>query len=86
MQFVRNALTRAETEGLRTKQALKMAESRLEDERRRRLEAEHAADEEARMRRQVEDQYRALQMQMQGGRGMGHAHAHSAHAGLTSPL
>ncbi|KAF7791220.1 hypothetical protein EIP86_002234 [Pleurotus ostreatoroseus] len=63
-----NQLTRAETESLRVKQALKMAESRLEDEARRRVEAERAADEEARMRRQVEDSYRALQVQ--AARGM----------------
>lgn len=57
-----NQLTRAETEAARAKQALKMAESRLEDEARRRIEAERAADEEARMRRQAEDGLRVLQM------------------------
>lgn len=70
-----NQLTRVETESLRVKQALKMAESRLEDEQRRRIEAERAADEEARMRRQAEDGFRALQMQ-----------ASRAMPGLTSPL
>ncbi|KAI0348292.1 hypothetical protein BDW22DRAFT_1350477 [Trametopsis cervina] len=57
-----NQLTRAETEAARAKQALKMAESRLEDEARRRVEAERAADEEARARRAAEDQLRTLQI------------------------
>ena len=59
-----NQLTRAETEMARAKQALKMAESRLEDETRRRVEAERAADDEARLRRQAEDSYRHMQLQM----------------------
>lgn len=57
-----NQLTRAETEAARAKQALKMAESRLEDEARRRIEAERAADGEARARREAEDQLRTLQL------------------------
>ncbi len=57
-----NQLTRAETDAARSKQALKMAESRLEDETRRRVEAERAADEEARARRVAEDQLRTLQL------------------------
>jgi hypothetical protein len=62
-----NQLTRAETDAARAKQALKMAESRLEDETRRRIEAERAADEEARARRVAEDQLRTLQMQLRAG-------------------
>lgn len=53
-----NSLTRAETDAARAKQALKMAESRLEDETRRRVEAERALDEEARLRRNAEEQLR----------------------------
>lgn len=61
-----NSLTRAETDAARAKQALKMAESRLEDETRRRIEAERAADEEARLRRHVEEQLRGYQLQRAG--------------------
>lgn len=56
-----NSLTRAETDAARAKQALKMAESRLEDETRRRVEAERAADEEARLRRMAEERLRSYQ-------------------------
>ncbi|GJE89679.1 forkhead box transcription factor [Phanerochaete sordida] len=56
-----NSLTRAETDAARAKQALKMAESRLEDESRRRVEAERAADEEARLRRMAEERLRSYQ-------------------------
>ena len=58
--------TRAETDAARAKQALKMAESRLEDETRRRVDAERAADEEARLRRHAEEQLRAYQMRAAG--------------------
>lgn len=61
-----NSLTRAETDAARAKQALKMAESRLEDETRRRVEAERAADEEARLRRHADEQFRAYQMRAAG--------------------
>lgn len=61
-----NSLTRAETDAARAKQALKMAESRLEDESRRRVEAERAADEEARLRRHAEEQLRSYQMRAAG--------------------
>lgn len=57
-----NSLTRAETDAARAKQALKMAESRLEDETRRRVEAERAADEEARLRKMAEERLRAYQV------------------------
>ncbi len=60
-----NQLTRAEAEIIRAKHSLKMAESRLEDEIRRRVEAERAADEEAKMRRSAEDNFRMLQLQTQ---------------------
>ncbi|EKM61673.1 uncharacterized protein PHACADRAFT_204842 [Phanerochaete carnosa HHB-10118-sp] len=56
-----NSLTRAETDAARAKQALKMADSRLEDETRRRVEAERAADEEARLRRMAEERLRSYQ-------------------------
>jgi phage-related minor tail protein len=57
-----NSLTRAETDAARAKQALKMAESRLEDEARRRVEAERALDEEAKLRRHVEEQLRPYRL------------------------
>ncbi|KAH8099829.1 hypothetical protein BXZ70DRAFT_1000678 [Cristinia sonorae] len=58
-------LAEAQAEASRSKGTLMVIESRLEDERRRRVEAEKAADEELRIRRSMEDQLRAIQIQSQ---------------------
>lgn len=49
------------SESAKIKAALRVAESRLEDEKRRRVEAEMAADEESRRRQEAEDTLRTLQ-------------------------
>ena len=56
-------LVEAQTEASKVKAALRAAESRLEDEKRRRIEAEMAVDEETRRRMDAEETIRALQMQ-----------------------
>ena len=58
-------LAEAQAEASRSKASLRVVESRLEDERRRRVEAEMAADEESRIRRSVEDKLRSFQIQGQ---------------------
>lgn len=58
-------LADAQAEANRSKASLRVIESRLEDERRRRVEAEMAADEESRARRSVEDKLRGFQLQSQ---------------------
>ncbi|KAH9951003.1 hypothetical protein B0H21DRAFT_776385 [Amylocystis lapponica] len=54
-------LAEAQGEVMRIKSVLKVAERRLEEENRRRLDAERAADEEAQLRLAAEDQLRAYQ-------------------------
>ncbi|RDX51910.1 hypothetical protein OH76DRAFT_1400811 [Lentinus brumalis] len=58
-------LTAAEEEATRAKAALKVAESMLEDEARRRLQAEKTAEEEVRRRRAAEDALRQYQAREQ---------------------
>ncbi|KAI0756478.1 hypothetical protein C8Q80DRAFT_1278645 [Daedaleopsis nitida] len=58
-------LTASQEEAARAKAALKVAENMLEDEARRRLQAEKVADEEARRRRAAEDALRQYQGQAQ---------------------
>lgn len=65
-------LVDAQAEATKAKAALRAAESRLEDEKRRRIEAEMAVDEETRRRMEAEETIRALQMQSR------HSPSHSA--------
>ncbi|KAI0081074.1 hypothetical protein K474DRAFT_1480736 [Panus rudis PR-1116 ss-1] len=54
-------LNEAKAETAKVRAAMKVMESRLEDEKRRRIEAELAADEESKRRRETEDALRLLQ-------------------------
>jgi len=56
-------LAEAQADTARARAALKVAENRLEDEVRRRREAEHIAEDEARLRLAAEDALRAYQLQ-----------------------
>jgi hypothetical protein len=56
-------LSEAQSEASRAKSALRAAEAMLEEESRKRMDAERAADEEARLRRSAEDALRLLRMQ-----------------------
>ena len=62
-------LADAQQEASRSRATLKVVEQRLEDETRRRVEAEMAADEESRIRRSVEDKLRSFQIQHQQSQG-----------------
>ncbi|CCM03752.1 uncharacterized protein FIBRA_05898 [Fibroporia radiculosa] len=56
-------LADAQADAARMRAALKVAESRLDEEMRRRREAEHIAEDEARLRLAAEDALRAYQLQ-----------------------
>ncbi|KZT08670.1 uncharacterized protein LAESUDRAFT_723570 [Laetiporus sulphureus 93-53] len=56
-------LSDAQAEASRARASLKVAESRMDEEIRRRREAEHVAEEEARLRLAAEDALRAYQLQ-----------------------
>ncbi|OCH89550.1 hypothetical protein OBBRIDRAFT_888324 [Obba rivulosa] len=70
---LQDQLAAAQQEASRAKASLQMLENRLEDETRRRREAEKMADEESRLRRVAEDTLRAYQTQRR-----------AQHAGYTS--
>ncbi|THH31958.1 hypothetical protein EUX98_g2213 [Antrodiella citrinella] len=61
-------LADAQAEASRSKASLRVVESRLEDERRRRKEAEMMADDESKIRRSVEDKLLGFQLQSQSSR------------------
>lgn len=60
-------LAQAQAEASRAKASLRTAESMLEDESRKRQEAERTADDEAKMRRAAEESLMALQTQRASG-------------------
>ncbi|KAL4246313.1 hypothetical protein ABKN59_008961 [Abortiporus biennis] len=60
-------LAEAQAEASKARAALRAAENRLEDETRRRVEAEMSADEETRRRRAAEDSLRSVQRQLNRG-------------------
>jgi len=60
-------LAEAQADANKARAALRAAESRLEDEKRRRIEAEMAVDEETRRRRAAEDGLRSMQRQLHRG-------------------
>ncbi|TCD64067.1 forkhead box protein [Steccherinum ochraceum] len=75
-------LAEAQAEATRSRSSLRVVESRLEDEIRRRVDAEKAADEELRIRRNVEDKLRTFQ----GPQPSSHAPSPRSYPGPLKPM